>query len=429
MEGGVLKSVFWEAAECDDINKVAVKRLQSWFAFPATKLLHRFYSSVSMAGVYEQGGFAHISAELPRMTVFQPAGDTVMARKKEDVKNMRFAVRQIKKETAETALHLLASGALRRAEVAKANAQFLVDAYRAKDNDFVHLVGEAPEGFCHPRSSVISTLLDNIESGMGGEALTNAWNNLMDPLVYKRPTEAPKAGNIARAEKLFEELGLADSLKRRFAAPSELQYLWKPPQKQTEKQNGVFGHLRKVTKSELAVDGGSITFVKFLSKVLPTAEVVVISPAALSAFTVAAVPESPPILAWDKPEARNTVATWTYARTGIQPHKFGLQGSQFVVGLTLDTWMKDVEDTGNRGQRAFWVLEATQAPEFYTGLFPENLRPELREVASVIEAHNQTDRTGCGKPDSYAAGATVVGASVVVNSNGVCTKYLIDRWD
>ena len=45
----------------------------------------------------------------------------------------------------------------------------------------------------------------------------------MDPLKYQRPQVTPGTGNVARAEEIVEKLGIATSLKRRFARLEELQ--------------------------------------------------------------------------------------------------------------------------------------------------------------------------------------------------------------
>lgn len=428
MDNGKLRSVFFDPSESDDVNKGSLEVLQRVFEQASTVLLQRFYSSQAFAGDYVKGGFDHIAAKLPMGVAVVANGEQVMARRREDIKNMRFALQSINKATAVKALTLLRSEALYRSEVAVATAEFLVNCYDKKGNDFVHYVGEAPEGFCHPRSSTISTLIENIEAGWSTENITKVWNDMMDPLKYKRPTAAPKAGNIERAEKLFAEMDLADSLKRRCASPDEVRYFW---QAATEaKPEGLFGHLKPQEVKLPAGAPQAITLSKFLAKVLPSADKVMVhlNNNRNYGVSIGAVPDSKPILAWDYEEERNTVAMHTRSG-GMSKNLFGLgQWSQaYTKGLMLRPHMKDLDYVGNRDKNAFWIIPTKQAP-FYTGLFPENLRPEMREVSSVIEAYNRT-AVQVGEPSEYIMAHSAIGSTVTVQAGSVLLAYHIDRWD
>ncbi len=66
------------------------------------------------------------------------------------------------------------------------------------------LIASAPDGFCHPRASMIGVLLDAIAVGMSFDAIKSHFNEKVYPLLYQRPQAPPSAGNIAIAEATIE---------------------------------------------------------------------------------------------------------------------------------------------------------------------------------------------------------------------------------
>ena len=106
------------------------------------------------------------------------------------------------------ALKLLKSEALYRSEKVLGQAQWLYDLHRAlpsrrnRDHVLWRAVAAAPAGFCHPRSSMIGTLLEDLAAGMPFDDVSRRFAEKMHPLLYQRPQAAPSAGNIAQAEKI-----------------------------------------------------------------------------------------------------------------------------------------------------------------------------------------------------------------------------------
>ena len=67
-------------------------------------------------------------------------------------------------------------------------------------------VAAAPEGFCHPRSAVTASLLEDIAAGMPFDSVRDRFNVKVGPLAYQRPQAPPSEGNIKAAEALVEKI-------------------------------------------------------------------------------------------------------------------------------------------------------------------------------------------------------------------------------
>lgn len=125
---------------------------------------------------------------------------------------------------------------------------------------------------CHPgmvtsvRSGMVSNLLSDLSAEMSPETVRSRWQSLTGPENYMRATTAPSAGNVAAAERLFEQMGLTSAdLERRYLRRDELPeraVLFRdaaaegeavpvpvptttcaPEAQKPAKKGGVFGHL------------------------------------------------------------------------------------------------------------------------------------------------------------------------------------------
>jgi hypothetical protein len=208
-----------------------------------------------------------------------------MAEKKEDYKNMEEALCRYPSVVTSRALTLLEADALYRSEKVVAQAKFLdalaslqanIHNPRVRANMLWLAVGAAAPGFCHPRSSMIGTLLDDLADGMDFALVKRRFEAKMNPLLYQRPQAAPTTGNLVVAEKIVEKLGIARSLERRYARVDEMQAIWRPSVlPKVPAPGGVFGHLYKQAAGEPLLMLGTnehITFARFRDNILPRAE-------------------------------------------------------------------------------------------------------------------------------------------------------------
>ena len=256
---------------------------------------------------------------------------------------------------------------------------------------------------------------------------------------------APTEGNIKRAEEIFTKLGLAASLKRRFAYLEEIQTIWKPAParaEETKDAGGLFSDLtpksgpKKVTPI-VETPPVAITFEKFCKKVLPEAleiEVKMSPTVNLGAFVTAIEPDAPPILQWDSEEDRIPVSWYIY-NGGSSPHDWGSSAGSWVrataVALQPSQW-RDPEGFSHLGKHAMILLEGIYDKRIRElALFPSTLRSELHEVRSTIERHsktrkleNNTEATACGLmlPTGF-------GTNIRVKTKLGHNTYQISAWD
>jgi hypothetical protein len=370
----------------------------------------------------------------------------VMAEKREDFKNVRRALGEFTAPMVEQALGLLKAEALYRSEKVLGQAQWLADIHAAmesapkdrRDALLWRFVGSAPAGFCHPRSSMIGTLLGDIAAGMSFDVAAKRFAEKMHPLRYQRPQAAPSAGAIEAAEKLVAKLGIEPSLQRRFARLDELVTVWKPaPAEPVETKGGVFGHLKAkgdATAASLMAPTQTITWTKFAATVLGDArsiEVHVPSRGPFVAMVTAVHADAPPILQWDLPERRNPVSWYLYTGGSSAP-SWGLSPNAWakVNAITLkpSLWHGGFD---HQGDGAVLIIDGAKdsRTEQGNGLFPEILKSELHGVRSTIEAFARA-ATLHGREEASANGLMAVGATVRVTSKrGIVMTYRIDRWD
>lgn len=361
------------------------------------------------------------------------------AEKLEDFKMLKRALADYSASAIEQAVRVLKSDTLTRSEKALGIAEWFAARHGQNQNQLWLAVATAPPGFCHVRSTVISTLLDDIVAAMPFEVISRRWAEKLDPLAYQRPTAAPKEGAISAAEKLVEKLGVAKSLERRFARLEDVQVkLWEPrpaPEK-AKADDGVFGHLRgqSAAVKEVQLPPTTMTWEKFARTVLPTARFVEAQAPSHGSYyglVTAADSDAPPILQWDRPERRNPVSWYVY-RNGSPASQWGLVGSTWVkvnAIFALPAHWHEPEKAKHHAEGVVFALEgANDSQRDSLALFPEILQSAFHGIRAVIEAHS---KKGAVKGDGTANGLCMrKGGSdrFVVRVDGSAI-YTLDRWD
>lgn len=410
-----------------------------------------FLSSQAVLGQPVTGAWRHFSVTLPKSVLHSKLTLTAgqaMAEKREDYINVSRALAEFTQPMLEQALTLLKTDSLYRSEKVMGPAQWLHDlqvgraAARNKGNAVWRAIAVAPAGFCHPRASMVGTLLEDIAAGMDFEAVASRFKSKMHPLQYQRPQAAPKASTIAQAEKVVEQLGAAGALKRRFARLEEVQSIWTPREVAVAKAAGVFGHLKAKNEStapNMRLPAQTMTWDKFSRTVLPDAESIEFYARALRdnycALVTAVDSEAPPILQWDLPERRNPVS-WYVWNGGSSPEQFGLRTGSFyaVSAITLkpSSWFGAKSD--NHGDAVLFLLaEARESRIAGAALFPEILKSEFHGIRSVIESYSRSAEIE-GIESATACGILLGKGSqwshlFRVTSKGQKLDYQLDRWD
>lgn len=446
-EAGVLSSALWgwqgDAPEAYGAAVAAMARLVE-----RAKITGVFLSKEKMLGTRETGPWHHLSVKNCRphksATVLP---HQAAAEKATEFATVSRALSEFDAKTLDQVVALLEADAVYRGEKVLGPAKWLRDLQAeakgpGKRNVIWKAVATAPAGFCHPRSSMIGTLLEDLERGMDFDEAAGRFKAKMHPLMYQRPQAAPSDAQIEAAEKAVEALGAAGALERRFARGEDvLETLWRagaaPERGET---GGVFGHLKERGKQKPleSTDGIKVSWEKFAAEVLPGAAALAVMVPFRGPFyglLTAANPDAPPILQWDREERRNPVS-WYFYHNESHASQWGLTHGEWAdVPLVMPCpahWF-GFKGTHYPPMAMLVIPAARDSREGGLGLFPEILKPELHGVRRVIEAHSQQGRPS-GREEGNVNGLAVQkggGGGVrlrVSLPSGARVTYTIDRW-
>jgi hypothetical protein len=448
-EDGQTIPVMWD--HCPDFYRLSVLTIGK--AVRRARVTGPYLSSAPIWGIPQTGPWNHLAVKASASASFRDRLLTpkqATAAKREDFKTVATALADFTPHMLSEALRLLETASLHRSEKFIASVKWLIDLQtrrtaakgHVRDNILWRAIASAPDGFCHPRASVVGRLLEDISAGKPFETVRSAFNAKVGGLIYQRPQAAPSAGNIAAAEKIVEQLGIARSLERRFARLDELETIWKPWEpKDAPATDGVFGHLTAkgdAAPSTLNIPAVTMTWAKFQA-VLATAEkmelMVPTEHANFSAFLTAVHADAPPILKWDREEPRNPVSAYVY-HMGSPARDWRLTAGRWciVTGVSKRANLWGDNPIPHLGDGVTLILEG--AGDTRTGqgnaLFPEILKDDLHQVRATIEAYSKRaaisgleDASACG----LSFGTKDIRKTVRVLSEGRWTSYYIDRWD
>lgn len=197
---------------------------------------------------------------------------------------LQRGLNELSMHAVDSVLELIAQNSLYRGEEHK----FAVSSFRELKAEFDRLSSEGRELFCWAkvktlspavariRNTSIGTLLVNLSEGMELESAVKAFETVVAPANYKRPTAVVTKSMIEQAKNTIQELGLTSALERRFAIVSDLSIndvLYADRAVKLKIQGNVFDDLAatlpdKVKQMDKVEEVG---IDKFLSEVLPKA--------------------------------------------------------------------------------------------------------------------------------------------------------------
>lgn len=323
---GVTEPVFFSPYNQKGIPLFTLPQVKMTKLIEKARVTGVFESSEKVWGTPSTGPWTHLSGRNGHIFCDRAkTADQHMAEKKEEHHMLCRALADYSVEVVERAVTILEADALDRSEKTLGVAKWFLKLHdsinelksfagsaRQRDNLIWAAVAKAPPGWCHIRTTMINTLLDDIAAGMDLNEVKRRWAAKMHPTQYQRPQAPPKEGAIKRAEELVAKLGVAASLNRRFAKLSDVTaWLWKPAPKALDpvKGGGVFDHLRRDKGGklpDLELLSKTMTWEKFAEKVLPTAlEIEFYVPNGMQNFyglVTAVDPNAPPILQWETTE-------------------------------------------------------------------------------------------------------------------------------
>lgn len=459
-EDGTSHSALWHPKSVPAFFQPAVQAMQQ--AVEQAPITGIFVSSLEVYGKPHTDHWRHMAVTPPANIIWSPTllyAGQYRAKKLEEFKMLSRALNEFSAATVDTAVKLLRSDKLYRSEKVLGVAEWLKALYatldqthnsKLKDHQQWLAVATAPEGFCHVRSSMIGSLLEDIELGFDYQEIVQRFAQKMHPLQYQRPQAPPSAGNIKQAEKIIEALQAEKALERRYARLNELKLVWRPKLTQTPKMShtklssGVFGHLTpkqtNTAANGLELPAQTMTWEKFERKVLPDALKIELlvpknSQLNLCALTTAVNEKARPILQWDRLEQRNPFSVYVY-HGGSAPNDWYLNaGYVEVTGLCTNPphWYKD---SSQQHKGMILILKNARDRRHQTSglaLFPENLKSEFHSIRKTIEAFSKNGRLQ-GFDEASACGLFMTSTGSLNHQLRVTTdlgvqNYVIDRWD
>jgi hypothetical protein len=201
-ERGEVSSAIWGPTDADADHAAAVAAMAA--AVRRAKITGVFLSGSSELGREVTGAWAHLAARLPAASraFGRPLHMTpgqAMAELRQDHANVMRALDEFPLALLERIVELLKADALYRAEHVLGPAVWLRDLAAAGGSSRANLVwravATAPAGFCHPRSSMIGTLLLDCAGGMAFDGAARRFKDKMHPLQYQRPQAARSLEN------------------------------------------------------------------------------------------------------------------------------------------------------------------------------------------------------------------------------------------
>lgn len=448
---GIVQSALWSVEDASEELRGAVQAVLN--KIHQSRVEGVFITKEDILGTPTTGVWNHLSICVPtvmRAKSLLLSAFQMSAEKTEDAKTVSLALSEYDQKVLEQAVKLLKSDSLYRSEKVLGQAEWLLQLKEStnklkgvrRTNLIWKAVATAPTGFCHPRSSMIGTLLENIKAGHGYESAARRFAAKMHPLQYQRPTAEPTAGAIAEAEKVVDKLKVEGALARRFCRVEEVQALWRPKAvEQTPPGKGVFGHLKaKSTTPEVVnmlMPPIRITWSKFRKTVLESAETIEVKVGgrdSYGALVTAVNPAAPPILQWDTEEFRNPVS-WYVWNGGSMPSTFGLDNGLHklaAICLNPSKW-RDEEDCQHQQNTVMLLIEGAKETRMRgIALFPEILKTEFYGVRKVIEAYSLSAKIeGIEEPHACGLilGGPTWGSLLRVTTKGLKTNYILERWD
>ncbi len=392
-------------------------------------------------GLPTTGPWTHLSVRPPARFVYDglvlTAGQA-MAAAIENVKTVQTALGEFRPEHLDEALRVFESERVDRSEKFVGPVRWLRQLHDRPKGKLGHnllwaAVAAAPEGYCHPRASVIGPFLEGIAAGEPFAVLKGKFEAMLHPLRYQRPQAAPAAGNIKAAEAVVAKLGIERSLERRFARLDELETIWKPPHILAAPTKGVFGHLMPTAPTGINLPRQNITWEKFQRVVLPAAErieTVLGYKAPLVAFTTAEHADAPLIFKWENPVA------WYLYHGNSRPEDWGIQSNTWLpltaIAPLPTMWGPHPQPHLHEGV-VLVIRDCADKNRGHNGLFPDNLKADLHGVRATIEAYSKSALLG-GRESASACGFDLRKGfkgpvPVRVFASNAWAEYAIDRWD
>lgn len=279
------KITLWDFVTTDEEYAEPIKALSKYIkSLPITGI---FFAEQKKCGVEKNPDsvrgiiWDHYNIVVPETFVKKDSGP-LQATALDSKNVLQRSLTEITDDAVDTVLELIAQGSLYRGEEHKKT----VSDFRALKNKYKLLKNtQHKDNFCwiesakvggnvsRIRNTSIGTLLNDLSEGKELDKAVSAFERVVAPTNYKRPTALVTPRMISDAQKTLEELGLTGSLYRRMLSTNDLNvnnslFVYRPKKVETN----IFDELKNAApvnpKSFAKVEEVSIS--DFVEKILPT---------------------------------------------------------------------------------------------------------------------------------------------------------------
>lgn len=195
---------------------------------------------------------------------------------------MLRGLKELTPASVETVLELIAQNSLYRGEEHK----FALESFAKLQKEFGKMktehdrelfvwsrIGSVPGSVAKIRNTAIGTLLIDLSEGKDLEDAVKAFETVVAPANYKRPTALVTKAQVEKAKQTIQELGLTSALERRYATIADVSVanvLF--ADRDARKVGGdVFDEIGATIKDKVLKKVEEIPIEKFLSEILPRA--------------------------------------------------------------------------------------------------------------------------------------------------------------
>ena len=297
LDNGKIESI-WDITSPDSAYQAVADSLSEMVK--NAKISNVFYSSEHSAGTDKNYGvnedktvkeWEHFFVNIPAK--FYRMGKDVGSNMADMLASHNVLLRSIEEltmDSVDTILDLINENGLYRGEEHKntllAFKKILNEAKKirrsnsvnALDNYVWSLLGNTPGSVARIRNTAIGQLLINISSGMEVDAAVRAFESMVAPANYKRPTAIVTKAMIENAKNKIDELGLTSALNRRYATMTDISInnvIFADRSIRSNMSNNIFDELSskavvKRNSKKKATTANEITIEDFLNNIVPT---------------------------------------------------------------------------------------------------------------------------------------------------------------
>jgi hypothetical protein len=287
---GYQKQSIWDMPleEVDELYRPSIKNIQEYIhSLPVS---NRFVNTFAKLGTdqnvdrIKNTTWSHFSLELPKSFVYRGSEsvDSLLGNYRDSKTVLKRSLDELTNDACATVLELIAQNSLYRGKEFEANVQKFRDLKhqytllppQAKDNFCWVAASKNSDAICKIRNSAIGTLLIDLSEGMELDQAVTKFERVVAPTNYKRPNSLVTAKMVDEAKNRIVELGLENSLERRYAAVEDISIENLLFVDRSSGMSDIFADMQKdvIVNPKSLSKIEEVTIEDFIDKVIPTAK-------------------------------------------------------------------------------------------------------------------------------------------------------------